>query len=65
VNVAARLAAEAGPGEIVASTATLRAAGLAAEGGETRQLQLKGRSEPVEAVVLTARSPQGAAGGAA
>jgi adenylate cyclase len=56
VNTAARLAANAGPGEILVSEQAWKAAGpgLGIEGAEVRQLQLKGRSEPVEVRVLRA-----------
>jgi len=58
VNTAARLAANAGPAEILVSEQAWNAArlgsGLGAEGAEVRQLQLKGRSEPVEVRVLRA-----------
>jgi len=54
VNTAARLASNAGPGEILVSEYTWQAAGLAAKDAEARQLQLKGRSEPVQVRVLQA-----------
>jgi adenylate cyclase len=56
VNTAARLASNAGPGEILVSEQAWNAASLGsgAEGAEARQLQLKGRSEPVEVRVLRA-----------
>jgi len=54
VNTAARLASMAGPGEILASEATCQAAELALNESEQRQLQLKGRSEPVTVRVLRA-----------
>ncbi len=53
VNVTARLASRAGPGEILASEAACRAAGLPTAGLEQRDLSLKGRSEPVSVRVLT------------
>lgn len=52
VNTTARLAAVAGPGEILVSSATVSAAGMAFEGREVRTLALKGRTEPVDALVL-------------
>jgi adenylate cyclase len=52
VNVAARLASQAGPGEVVVSEATGAAAGLDTEGLEHRQLDLKGKSESVNAWVI-------------
>jgi adenylate cyclase len=48
VNVAARLAAQAGPGEVVVSQAAAQAASLDTAGLEMRHLQLKGRAEPVD-----------------
>lgn len=43
----ARIAAVAGPGEIIASRATLEAAGYAFGALDERQLELKGIVEPV------------------
>lgn len=51
VNIAARLASAAGPGEILVTEATCTAAGLN-PALERRQLDLKGRSEPVSVRVL-------------
>lgn len=53
VNTAARLASEAGPGELVVSEEACLAAGLSAPELEARHLQLKGRSEPVDVKVIT------------
>ncbi|HEX6128307.1 MAG TPA: adenylate/guanylate cyclase domain-containing protein [Candidatus Limnocylindria bacterium] len=53
VNVGARLASAAGPGELLVSRETLLAAGLGDSGLEHRSLELKGKGEPVEVVVLT------------
>jgi adenylate cyclase len=58
VNTASRLASSAGPGEILVSTQTWNAAGLGAKEAETRRLQLKGRSEPVEVRVLRVEPSQ-------
>lgn len=52
VNTAARLASLAGPGEVIASDETIRAAELSTAGMEPRRLQLKGRSQPVDAWAL-------------
>ena len=52
VNVAARLAAQAGPGEVIVSEAACAAAGHDRCAGEARRLQLKGRSEPVDVRVI-------------
>ena len=54
VNTAARLVAQAGPGEIILSDATYAAAGLDLPGLERRQLQLKGKSECVDVRVSRA-----------
>jgi adenylate cyclase len=59
VNAAARLAGQAAPGEILVSTAAAKAAGLDTDGLETRSLELRGRSERTDAVVLGV-VPQGA-----
>ena len=52
VNIAARLASEAGPGEILISEAAYTAANLHFENLERRQLELKGKSEPIGVYVL-------------
>ena len=52
VNIAARLASNAGPGEILVSQETFAETGLDREGRERRQLVLKGRSQPVSVIVL-------------
>jgi adenylate cyclase len=52
VNVVARLASRAEPGEALISDATYAAAGLNLGGVEQRQLDLKGRAEPVSVRVL-------------
>jgi adenylate cyclase len=54
VNVGARLAAAAGPGELLVSIAALRSAGMSDEGLVHRSLDLKGKTEATEAVVLQA-----------
>lgn len=51
VNVTARLASVAGAGEVLVTAAAAQAAGLA-ETLERRSLQLKGRIEPADVVVL-------------
>ena len=55
INVAAHLAAVAGPGEILATESTLAAAGIGRDGLERRDLSLKGHH--VDAVVLPVASP--------
>jgi adenylate cyclase len=57
VNTAARLASSAGPGEILVSLQTWGAAGFEGRNAEQRQLQLKGRSEPVEVRVVRVTMP--------
>lgn len=52
VNTTARLASQAGAGEILVSDATCAAAGLDTERLEHRQLELKGKSEPIGVHVL-------------
>jgi adenylate cyclase len=53
-NTAARLAAEAGAGEILVSAAAAAASNLETSALETRNLTLRGRSECVDAWVATA-----------
>jgi adenylate cyclase len=52
VNVAARLASAAAAGELLVTLAAAKAAGMAEENAEHRSLDLKGKSEPVEVLVL-------------
>jgi class 3 adenylate cyclase len=52
VNVAARLGAIAGPGEVVASRDIWIAAGRDGAPGEARRVELTGRHEPLDVVVL-------------
>lgn len=54
VNTAARLGSEAAGGEILVASAALLAAGISAEGLETRHLALKGKDQLVDAVVMGA-----------
>jgi adenylate cyclase len=55
VNIAARLASQAGQGEVLASEATCEAADIDTKGLEKRQLTLKGKSEVVSVRVLHER----------
>jgi adenylate cyclase len=55
-NLAARLQAQAEPGQVVIGTATLAALGSTAQVTALGALDLKGKSEPVEAYVLQAFS---------
>jgi adenylate cyclase len=52
VNVAARLSAAAGAGELLATSTALAAAGVSADGLEQRSLQLRGKANPTEVAVL-------------
>jgi class 3 adenylate cyclase len=54
VNVAARLEQAAEPGEVLVGAGTVRLVRDAVELGEERQLELKGKSEPVAAYPLLA-----------
>ena len=52
VNITARLASQAGAGEILISEAAYAAAGLDLENLEHRQMELKGKTEPIGVHVL-------------
>lgn len=52
VNTTARLASSAGPGEVIASVAAAEAAGRPIEGLGRRTVQIRGRTEPIDVVVL-------------
>jgi adenylate cyclase len=52
VNITARLASQAGPGEILISEASYAAAHMNREDLERRQLELKGKSEPIGVRIL-------------
>jgi adenylate cyclase len=52
VNVAARLASQAGPGEVLISDASYVASKLHLENLEHRKLDLKGKSEPIGVHIL-------------
>jgi adenylate cyclase len=54
VNTTARLAAEAGAGEILVSSATIEAAGVDTTGAARRTLTLRGKDELIDALVLAA-----------
>jgi len=53
VNVTARVASEARGGEMLVTEAAVRAAGIATSGSERRRLDLRGKSEATDVVVLT------------
>ena len=57
VNVAARLAAMAGPGEMLVSDGACRVAGIDDPDLPARRLELKGRTAPVGVRVVTAATP--------
>jgi adenylate cyclase len=52
VNIAARLASNAGPGEVIISEATYKAAQIDDQNLKMRNLELKGKSEEVRVRVL-------------
>ena len=52
VNATARLASAAGPGEVLVSVAAAMASHTPTDGRERRTLDLRGRVEPIEVVVL-------------
>ena len=52
VNVAARLASTAGPGEVLVTLEAAQAGGLDLRGREQRDLELKGKSARTTVVVL-------------
>ena len=56
VNIAARLSAQAAAGEILTTPETLRAAAWPDSGLEHRRLELKGKDQPIEAIVVRAGS---------
>jgi len=62
VNVTARLASLAGVGEILVTDASARAAGLTTTDQQRRRLDLRGRSDATDVIVLTLR-PESAASG--
>ena len=56
VNLTARLSSHAGAGEILVPVVAARKAGVAVDDLERRSLELKGKSQPTEVVVLTTSS---------
>jgi adenylate cyclase len=60
VNATARLASAAGAGEILVSRAAATAAGIGGEEFEERRLELRGRTAPIDVLVLRAAAPVGA-----
>lgn len=62
VNITARLASSARAGEVIVSLAAAQAAGTQAVGLERRTVDIRGRTEPVDVLVLQPGGPDGAAG---
>ena len=60
VNTAARLSSVAGPGELLVSADAALAADWRPDGAERRTLDLKGKSQPVDAWVVRAAALEGA-----
>ncbi|MBN8993677.1 MAG: adenylate/guanylate cyclase domain-containing protein [Rhizobiales bacterium] len=56
-NTAARLASQAGPGEVLVGDETCRLVGLPDDACEKRRLQLKGRAQPADVHVVSATEP--------
>lgn len=56
VNTTARLASAAAAGEVLVSVAAAEAAGTPADGHERRTVTIRGRTEPIDVVVLRARA---------
>jgi len=61
VNTTARLASAAAAGEVLVSIAAASAAGTPTDGLERRTLEIRGRSESLEVIVLRAAAPSIAA----
>ena len=57
VNAAARIAGMAAAGELLVSETTAEAAGLDTSSLERRTLELRGREQPVDVWVSSARQP--------
>lgn len=57
VNVAARLQAEAGPGQVLCSAQVLRDAGEGFEAQPLGSIQVRGRTQPIEAMVVLGVRP--------
>jgi adenylate cyclase len=59
VNITARLASAAVAGEVIVSVAAAQAAGMATDHLERRTVEIRGRIEPIEVIVLPAGRPNG------
>jgi len=58
VNTTARLTSKANPGEVVISEAARQAASLEPEGMRSQKFNLKGKSETVDAWVLSVKGEE-------
>jgi class 3 adenylate cyclase len=52
VNITARLASAASAGEVIVSVAAAQAAGMATDQPERRTLEIRGRTQPINVIVL-------------
>ena len=52
VNITARLASAAGAGEVIVSVAAAEAAGMTTSQFERRTVEIRGRTKPIEVIVL-------------
>ena len=59
VNITARLASAAAAGEVIVSVAAAEAGDMATDHLERRTVEIRGRREPIEVVVIPATRPQG------
>ena len=62
VNITARLASAAAAGEVIVSVAAAEAAGMATGDLERRTVEIRGRQEPIEVIVLPAGRQKGSPG---
>jgi adenylate cyclase len=60
VNITARLASAAGAGEVIVSVAAAKAAGMPTDYLERRTVEIRGRAEPIEVIVLPAATKDAA-----
>jgi adenylate cyclase len=59
VNITARLASAAAAGEVIVSVAAAEDAHMATDHLERRTVEIRGRREPIEVIVIPATRPQG------
>jgi adenylate cyclase len=62
MNTASRLASQAQSGEILVTRSTYTAAGLETNGLDHRQLELKGKAEPIDVGVIRVTPEKSSAG---